>query len=98
MSVPLKEHLNLETACAPWHELQRFFAAGQTLYVSQKLSLLDVAVVIAEDNAGQLKQWVDEGTVGAVPDDMALAWFESDATVWTVVVRPWVLVQGAESH
>lgn len=89
----LKNKLNLETAAAPWHELQRFFAAGQTIFVAPELSLLDVAVAIADDNASVLKIWMDNGDVGAVPDEQAKIWFDDDADVWTVVVRPWVLVQ-----
>jgi hypothetical protein len=28
-----------------------------------------------------------------VSDEQAQAWFEADADLWTVVVKPWILVQ-----
>ncbi len=88
-----REELNAETAKIPWQELQRFFANGSTIYVSPELDLIDVAIEICHDNKEQIEQWMTDESVGQVSDDQAVAWLEADATLWSVVVKPWVLVQ-----
>ncbi|OIR10333.1 hypothetical protein GALL_76450 [mine drainage metagenome] len=85
--------VNLETARIAWKELQRFFASGAALAVSDDLDLVEVAFQISEDNKAQVAQWLEAGQVARVSDAQALAWFEADADVWAVVVRPYVLVQ-----
>jgi hypothetical protein len=93
--VPLKHKLNLETARAPWRELQTFFASGMVLNVKSGLDLLLVGEQLAADNAPLVKEWLDSGSVAQVSDEQALAWFESDAELWTLVIKPWILVQEA---
>ncbi len=89
----LNAKLEGETAKIPWSELQRFFANGTALYVAPGLDLLEVAAQISNNNAEQVKAWQDDDKLGQISDAQALAWFESDALMWSVVVRPWVLVQ-----
>jgi hypothetical protein len=88
-----REELNTETAKILWKELERFFANGTTIYVSPDLDLIDVALEVCHDNKAQMEQWMAEEKVGQVSDDQAIEWLEADATVWSVVVKPWVLVQ-----
>lgn len=85
--------INSETAQIQWSELERFFAAGQTIYVDQRLDLVDVATAFIQDNKLLVEGWLSDKLVLPVPDDIAAAWAEADATVWSVVARPWVLVQ-----
>jgi hypothetical protein len=85
--------VNLETARIAWKELQRFFASGSAIHVSAELDLVEVAFQISEDNKDQVAAWMNAGQIGRVSDAQALAWYESDADVWAVVVRPYVLVQ-----
>lgn len=85
--------INFETAQIRWHELQRFFATGNAIAVDNTLDLLEVAGVIARDDAAQLKVWMAAGLVDAVKDQQAKTWFDTDAIVWAVVIKPWVLVQ-----
>lgn len=85
--------MNLETARIAWKELQRYFASGATIKVSNDLDLIEVAYQISEDNKAQVEQWMKAGQLGPVTDEQALAWYEADADVWAVVVRPYVLVQ-----
>jgi hypothetical protein len=85
--------VNLETAQIAWKELQRFFASGAAIHVSDDLDLVEVAFQMSRDNAAQIQKWMVEGKLGNVTDEQAAAWFESDALVWAVVVSPWVLVQ-----
>lgn len=87
------EKINLETASIPWTELQRFFASGQTIYISSDLDLIQVAEAFCNDDKTRVESWLNQGQVGKVADQQAAAWIESDARVWSVVVKPWVLVQ-----
>jgi hypothetical protein len=89
-------NLNLETSRIAWEELQRFFASGKAIFVSDTLDLIDVAIQISRDNKEQVEQWMEAGLVTPVSDVQAQAWFEANAEVWAVVVRPYVLVQGTE--
>ena len=85
--------VNLETSLIAWKELQRFFASGAAIYVSDTLDLVEVAFQISEDNKAQVAEWMAAGFVARVTDQQALAWYEADADVWAVVVSPYVLVQ-----
>ena len=89
----LRTKLNLETARIPWSELQRHFASGAMIAVSDDLDLIDVAACIASDDAQSIAQWMAEGRVTKVTDQQATMWFDADAALWAVVVRPWILVQ-----
>lgn len=94
----LQHQLLHETAQIPWRELQRFFAAGQAIAVHASLDLLQVANTLATDDATSLKTWMAAGKVDVVSDQQAAQWFEQDALVWAVVIKPWVLVQQRTSH
>ncbi len=85
--------LVLETAKISWHELQRFFASGNAIAVDASLDLIHVATQITQDNATQVKIWMDAGLVDAVKDSQAQIWYEQNSLVWAVVIKPWVLVQ-----
>jgi len=89
----LRAELNRETARIAWKELLRFFAAGTVIAVSQDLDLIEVAIQISNDNKAQVEEWMLEKRVDKVSDAQAKDWLETDATLWTVVVRPWILVQ-----
>jgi hypothetical protein len=89
--------VNLETAQIAWKELQRFFASGVAIRVSEDLDLVEVAYQMSQDNADRIRQWMLEDKLGKVTDEQAAAWIEADALVWAVVVSPWVLVQPSGS-
>ena len=90
---PIKQELLAETSKIAWKELQYFFASGMAIYVSEELDIIDVATCFVEDNKAMVEKWMAEQQVMPVPDAQARAWYDEDATVWAVVVRPWVLVQ-----
>jgi hypothetical protein len=89
----LRAKLLGETAKAPWHELQRFFAQGIVLQAQPGVDMLEVALALAEDNRDRFEEFLTAEQAGPVSDEQALAWIESDATLWTVVVKPWIVVQ-----
>lgn len=84
-----------ETAKIEWHSLQAFFAAGKVLSVDPELDLVDVVFQFSEDNGEQVKLWLDQNKVAEVSDDQAREWYESNAVLWSCVVKPWILVQPA---
>lgn len=85
--------INRETARIAWKDLQRHFASGATLVVIDDLDLVEVALQMSSDNRALFEQWLTAGKVNQVSDEQALAWYEADAQMWSVVVSPWVLVQ-----
>ncbi len=88
-----KEKVNLETSKIAWKELQRFFASGTAVFVAATLDLVDVAYQFSIDNKDQVAQWLQSNQIALVSDQQALEWLETDAEVWAVVVKPWILVQ-----
>jgi len=88
-----KEKVNLETSQIAWTELQRFFANGSAVFVAPDLDLVEVAYQFSIDNKDQVADWLQNKQIGLVTDAQAIAWFEQDAAVWAVVVKPWILVQ-----
>lgn len=89
----LRAKINMETAQMPWTELQRYFAAGMVIVVSDSLDLVEVAARIAEDDKDAVVEWMADKRVAQVSDALAQAWAEADISLWAVVVKPWILVQ-----
>jgi hypothetical protein len=94
----LRAKLNLETSRLLWPELERYFAAGMVIHVSEALDLVDVATRIASDDKAAVTQWMTQGRIGKVSDSQAASWHEGGVALWTVVVKPWILVQPEKSH
>jgi hypothetical protein len=88
-----RDEIHSETSQIAWSELQRFFAAGRAIYISSDLDLVEVALQISNDNSDLVRKWMNEGKLAPVSDDQARYWIGTDAIVWAVVVKPWVLVQ-----
>ena len=88
-----KTKLNLETAQVAWTELQRFFAQGSVIWVDESLDLIEVAWCIAQDDSEIMQAWMGKKLVAAVRDEQAKRWLSEDAWLWSVVVRPLILVQ-----
>ena len=91
--VLLRTKINRETAKMPWKGLQRFFAQGRIVLVDQGLDLVEIAALASDDRFGELEVRMSEGRIAKVSDEQARRWLESDALLWTVVVKPWVFVQ-----
>ncbi|MEJ6612008.1 MAG: DUF2288 domain-containing protein [Porticoccus sp.] len=88
-----REELNAETAKIYWKEVETFFANGTVIYVSSELDLIDVALDICLDNKLKVQQWMSGNLINKVSDQQALEWLSGDTVLWSVVVKPWVLVQ-----
>jgi hypothetical protein len=94
----LRAKINGETARMQWKTLDRFFAAGAVIAVSSDLDLVEVAYRIASDDKATVAQWMAESRIGRVSDEQASTWLAADMALWTVVVKPWVLVQQEKTH
>ena len=88
-----RARIHAETAKIAWQELQRFFAQGLAIGVKPELDLVDVACEMSCDNKDRVEAWMESGKVAQVSDAQAIEWFEANALMWCVVVRPWILVQ-----
>ena len=88
-----REKLLLETGTIPWLQLQPWFAQGKVIWVAGELDLVEVGFQFSEDNKGQFERWISEGLVAPVNDEQALTWFEQQAELWALVLKPYVLVQ-----
>jgi hypothetical protein len=82
-----------ETARIEWSELARWFANGSAIYVAPELDLVETAYQLSQDNAAQFREWMASRQIAHVSDRQAREWHDTKALLWTVVVKPWVLVQ-----
>ena len=90
--------LNCETAQIAWSELLRYYASGHVIHVDADLDLVEVAARVAIDDTATVNQWMNQNRISKVNDEQAKAWVETDAQVWAVVVKPWILVQHRVVH
>jgi hypothetical protein len=89
----LRAKLHGETATAPWRELLRFFAQGAVVAVAPGLDLVAVGLAMSRDRVDLFQHWLAIGQVALAADAQAKAWLAADAHLWTLVVKPWILVQ-----
>ena len=89
----LRAELNEQTAQKHWSELERYFAGGTLISVAAELDLIDVGARIAADDKASVQDWMKAELLHRVNDAQAMQWLAQDALLWTVVVKPWILVQ-----
>lgn len=89
----LRAHLHGETSKLPWVDLEKHFARGIVFKVAKGTDILDVAIIMSRDDKDTLEKWINEKIVTGAEIEDAKKWHESSASLWTVVVAPWVLVQ-----
>lgn len=89
----LQQKILQETARYPWKELIRQFAAGNVVVVADGLDLVEVAYWMASDNATAIAPLLASGQLAKVSDEQAQQWLKDEAELWTVVVKPWIVVQ-----
>jgi hypothetical protein len=93
----LHDKINQETARIKWDELERHFAQGAVVYVSEDLDLVEVALRVAHDDKESVSRWMADGKIAKVSDVQATSWSAADASLWATVVSPYILVQ-PEKH
>ena len=89
--------INLETAQISWKELERFFAGGRVISVEDHVDMIRVAQLMASDDVKAISGLLEKKEIGKVTDEQAQIWSDSDALLWAIVVRPWILVQQRRS-
>ena len=89
----LHDKINRETARVKWDELERHFAQGNVIYVSESLDLIDVAMRISHDDKDNIARWMSEGKIAKVSDVQAQSWSAGEVLLWGTVVHPFILVQ-----
>lgn len=94
----LRSELNEQTAQMRWSELERFYAGGTLISVAGELDLIDVGARIAADDKESVLRWMNAGLLYKVTDEEAGRWQAQDLPLWTVVVKPWILVQHARQQ
>lgn len=97
IQVDIQHNLNLETGRLTWPEIQRHFARGFVLKVSNSLDLIEVASKFITDDKITIEQWLSTGQVSKASDDDAELWSRTRMDLWAVVAAPWVLVQEVAS-
>lgn len=90
--------INAETGRLPWQALEKFFANGSLVFVDRSLDLVDVAYEFSKDNAEKTKLWLGSGQVAKLTDEQAVMYHKENAEFWSVVVRPWVLIQPVDDQ
>jgi hypothetical protein len=61
--------------------------------VGSGVDLVDVAYALEQDDVERVKQWTESKQLLPVSDQQARDWVNRDASLWAVVIKPWVLVQ-----
>lgn len=82
-----------ETARCEWRDLERFFAQGKVLCVSDTHDLVVVGAAIANDDADTITPMIDAGELTAPSNELARQWHADNQLLWTLVIAPYVLVQ-----
>ena len=78
-------------------ELERFFAGGMVISVDENVDMIQVAQWMASDDVAAISGMLEKKEIQKVTDDQARIWSDSDAMLWAVVVKPWILVQQRRS-
>ena len=89
----ISDLLNAQTARIHWKELQRHFARGVMVVVSESEDLLEVAQLLVKDQSQPIAEMAASAKLRRAQDDDARDWTERQPEFWAVVVAPWVLVQ-----
>ena len=89
----IKESILLETSTVPWHELQRLFASGVVISIAKELDLIETANLMVEDNKTAIEELMTQNKLQHVSNEQAKKWYADNTLLWSVVVKPWVLVQ-----
>ncbi|WP_162846786.1 DUF2288 family protein [Marinicella litoralis] len=88
-----RQRFEKELGQISFQELQKFFAKGMMIMVSDQLPIIDVAMSLHDDDVQQIQQWIDDEQVVRAHDEHAKEWVVSRTEFNAVTVAPWVLVQ-----
>jgi len=95
---PTKQSILAETSTVPWYELQKLFASGVVLSIDKGLDLVEVAYQMACDNKEEIEALIKQEKILHVTNEQAKHWYRDNTLLWSVVVKPWVLVQDKQKR
>lgn len=88
-----KAKILAQTAKISWKEIEQFYAQGKLILVSNDLDLVEVGYAISLDDATQVIEWMESGSLKKDFNVQAKEWAENNSELWSVVIKPWVLIQ-----
>ena len=91
----IKNYQELKGECAPvfYKEIEKFFAKGMLVFVTNELDIINVALAIQNDKTEQMEQWIKDKQVIRVHDEHAISWSKTNEPLMAITAVPWVLVQ-----
>ena len=89
----LKDEIESTLGPARWSELGREIAKDSIIIVSSKLDLVDMAMLVARDDADQIKELIKNGSLVKPSEEIVKDWGEEDPELTCVIVKPFILVQ-----
>ncbi len=91
---PVRERLESEIGTVLASDLQAHMARGVVVVVDGALSLLDVAVAVAEDDVAKVQTWIDAAQMKNPSAEQIESWRDTPERPFrSVIVRPYVLIQ-----
>ncbi len=97
INLNIRERYQQEMAPIAFTELQKHFAKGILICVSDELDMLEVAEKLHKDDADAIKVWMDEEKIVRAHDEHAKLWLTNNSLLMAVTAAPWVLVQEIKS-
>ena len=88
-----KAKIVAQTAKINWRELESFYAQGKVILVSDTLDLIEVGYAISLDDATKVIEWMESDLLKKDFNEQAKEWAKNNSEVWSVVIKPWILVQ-----
>ncbi len=97
-SLTTQQRFEKELGQISFQELQKFFAKGMMIIVSDQLNIIEVAMSLHQDDVKKIQQWIDGDKIIRAHDDHAKQWVKSRIEFNAVTVAPWVLVQEKQNE
>jgi len=88
-----REELLQECAPIAYKEIEQFFARGMMVLVSNKVDIIEVALMVQADDSSQLDKFIKQGKVTRVHDEHAKKWIKNNPQLMAITAVPWLLVQ-----
>jgi hypothetical protein len=90
----LKTQLTEMIDIAEWEWLEPHALKGNVFLVSSNLSVLEVGLAVAEDNAAMVRQWLDDGMLQRPSQSQMNYWQEQGGAKFeSLIVHPFILSQ-----
>jgi hypothetical protein len=94
MSSDLEEKLKSEIHQVEWDALTPHVQRGRVITISQELDLLEVALKVAHDDSKSIQNWLDEGKVIPLSEELSQKWSETPKKPFQfIILQPYVLIQ-----